>query len=215
MCAQSNQTKTSTPKSAARLRAEQLYRFAIHEDRIQAWYQWPVDKPIPPAEEGVIVYSRENPAPQRIRAIMSEWIGKFSVNLLVGRVDRGKAMLLAIMDGDELGCYMLCTDLICYRKYRNIAPGGWMIGPVFTNPEKRRRGYYTKILRHGLHVTRGTDGRNAYGFVSLTNIASRITVEHAGFIPLGVFKTTLRFGRLLVTNTPMPDIPATFTGDAS
>jgi len=202
-------TQSNTPDRTIQLRrlARRIYALAIKEHRTQAWYQWPSDAPIPQPVSGIHVY-RQNDLPSAdIMIVLSKWLGRVSWAILLNRIKRGKGQLLCVMDDGELSAYTLIADMSCYYKYRQIAPRGWMIGPCFTCPEKRRRGYYRQMLDHALHCTVGSDGRPAYIFATDTNIASRRGIERVGFEPLGVYRTTLRIGQLLSSSKLLADQP--------
>lgn len=158
-----------------------LFRRALHERRRLCFYGREPEPETAP-DERIAVYRRWADVPAAYRRIVA------SAPLLsapVWRMRRGRARLLCLSaDGRTLAAYGWLQDWRSFRRrFGALAPDGTMLGPYWTAPAERGRGWYGRLLARSLALC--PPDRPALIYAAPENAASRRGIAKAGFRPLG------------------------------
>ncbi|MFB6297075.1 MAG: GNAT family N-acetyltransferase [Salinirussus sp.] len=102
-----------------------------------------------------------------------------------GALDRADAVVCARAGGDRVGSLLLTVDREVHVDVldRPFDPRGVYVWRVYVDPDHRRRGIGTGLIRAGLGVAarRGTDAASA--LVARDNLPSKRAFERVGFRP--------------------------------
>lgn len=114
-------------------------------------------------------------------------------NVMYYRMKRGGARLMCYSeDGERLDAFGWIQDWRPFRRrFGAIAREGTMVGFYWTAPESRGRGYFSRLLAHGLALS--DKKRPIIVCVGTENVASWRGVEKAGFASLGEWEGRVWF----------------------
>jgi hypothetical protein len=143
------------------------------------------DTPEPPNPSDVEIFNKYSDIPYTIRENVLKY---HLINPLYYRIQSGLATLLTIMNNSELIAYGWIQKWEPFKK-----KFGWvanneaiMLGPYWTNPDYRGKGYYGQLLRKSIILSKSKVCLIIY--TDKSNLASRKGIEKEGFSHFGDFK---------------------------
>lgn len=110
-----------------------------------------------------------------------------AIRCLFQIITLGKAQLYCYRENDELVHTSYVIPKCC--KFPFMGKDDYEIGPCFTFPKFRGKGYYPKMLKH-ICSNIGSEKSTFYMFVDENNLSSTKGIEKAGFQRCGTIKVS-------------------------
>jgi hypothetical protein len=149
-------------------------------------------------DQAVRAYSDADPPPRRVTALYRRHAGALNSLVMLGRLRRGRALLLTLIEDDELLAFgWIQSWKPLRREFWWLDHDGICMGPYWTHTGHRGRGLYGRLLAHSLHEC-GCRWRDKtwYIWARSDNAPSIRGIEKAGFEPLGIHRVSLYAGGL-------------------
>ncbi len=139
-------------------------------------------RPVPPAP------GRSRPAERDDRSLILDWLEAFTAEALPGeawvreRTERGVDRILG-GEAAEAGIWLWEEDgqAVALVAYGSPTPGGIRLGPVYTPPGRRRRGYATALVAEVSARLLEGGRRRCYLFTDLANPTSNAIYRRIGY----------------------------------
>jgi hypothetical protein len=117
------------------------------------------------------------------------------INSVYYRIKSHQAVLICIHKNRDVLCYgWIQTWEPFKRKFGWLCKDGIMLGPYWTNPDYREQGYYGRLLKHSIALTKKDSHLIIY--TNPENFSSQKGIEKAGFKEVGLYRVNFAF-RLL------------------
>jgi hypothetical protein len=121
------------------------------------------------------------------RELVLGWLGAFTAEALQGTSHREEPE--AVLDGrfaePDSGLHLWDDDgPASLAGYSNPTPSGIRVGPVYTPPELRRRGYASALVGHMTRLLLDGGRRFCFLFTDLSNPTSNSIYRHVGYWPV-------------------------------
>ena len=188
-----------------------LYRFIVTERPVYATYVWDAEKHGPGKKDDDII---EWLPGRKLDPLVEERMNRAGSLLprlrMRRRWQKGFVRLFTLMVDGKPACFGMTQDWsIIRRELASFDRQGDMLGPYWTLPEYQRRGLYSRMLLHNVHLLAEAGKTYTYVWVQVYNVASRKAIERCGFHPMGCWEFRRSFCRLHVRTRLMESLPAT------
>ncbi|MEP0848327.1 MAG: GNAT family N-acetyltransferase [Phycisphaerae bacterium] len=131
-------------------------------------------------------YDEHSPPDADLVRMLHRHMGWLGGRRMLWYLRHGVAVLVAATSDKDLIAYgWLLKWQLVEREFWWLADDGVCMGPFWTNPLYRRRGWYRRLLLHSLAELRERFARPPYIWARSDNTASIRVIESVGFRPLG------------------------------
>lgn len=162
---------------------------------------WAEDRPVRPRllrEQGIYALEAVRPVPRppgrarraerRDRPLLVAWLAAFGEEALEdgdpGRADPG-ATVERRLAGDAEGGFLLWEDggeVVSLAGWDGPTPNGVRVGPVYTPPSRRGRGYATGLVAELSELLLAAGRRFCFLYTDLANPTSNAIYERIGYV---------------------------------
>lgn len=188
-----------------------LFRYFVGDWRLFAFYDWEVGiHGTGRADPDIVEWSPADglsPICDTQLRDQAPALGRWHLNR---RWRAGDARLFTLMvDGSAVALGTVQMWRVWRRELGWLINPGMALGPYWTAPDYRGRGFYGRLLLHTVHVLAREGVDRMYVWAATNHVASRKGIERAGFRPRGCVGIRRRFCRLSCRVQMMPELPAT------
>ena len=135
-------------------------------------------------DDRVCAYDATHLPSERVLDLLRCHAGRLGAWLMLRRLRRHGAILLTLMERDEMLGYG-------WLQSWRLADNATCVGPHWTHPDHRRKGLFGCLLAHSLHECHLRGWKELYVWAQESNIASRRGIEKAGFESLGRHRVSI------------------------
>ena len=168
-----------------------VYGRIIVRRRIYAVYTTTAAQDHGVLDEELRVYDVGHPPPMSVVALLRCHSGRLTAALMMSRLQRHGAVLLVLLDGEELAASgWIQTWQPLLREFWWLSRDAICLGPYWTHPDYRGRGLYGRLLLHSLAECHRRFDKDVFIWAEDNNAASKCGIEKAGFHSVGIHRVS-------------------------